>query len=603
MRILSSAVLIGYALFGAYPIFADSQDRGEIRDSTAIKDTVLTVSIRDTIRTDTLKPRIGRDNSPRAFEIGKTYRYSRDELYATGALTVTDVLSKLQGLTTFQTGWIPSPQVAAYNGDISRLRIFYDGIEVDDLEPRNGAAFDLRNVQLWSLEEISITRGANDLRIDIRSWEYNNTIPYTRVDVLTGDMNTNLYHGFFGKRFSNGTALQLAGEQYGVTDPRSGGGGDQLSLFARYGVGKEKWSVDATVLRTRSTRVITQRLAGGSLLPGYKASNTIAYIRGVVGSESGGPFAQFIASSQSLRENSSHTNEADAARYGFPSDTVDSATSASQYVATVGFVRWGANIKLNNRYRRFLGKGYNAMSAELSYAHRVGGVSLLAEKDGWSGLTQLEIGGKLDPFNRISIAGYVGQRSADSDRTFLLGSKSARVEAGVRVYGDAWLSAGIITRDTSLTLPPSVYDSSFSAVYVGQTTGTMYGVRGPLSHGFSIDAGATVWNNASPYTPDYQFRGELMFATQWLSRFPRGNFGFQIAPSVEQRGRVVFPTSAGDIEAQASRIYSIRAELRILRGTVSYQYRNMTLAVYEQVPGYLMPRRANIFGMRWFFFD
>lgn len=631
LKALLSAVLIGYALSGAYPIFAGTIDTLNIPDTlpdtvivpdtlsppdtvvvdTVVKDTSVrsplvtprSTSTDSVVRRDTIKPRIGRDNLPGSFEIGRSYRYSRDELYATGALTVTDILAKVQGLTTYQTGWIPSPQVVAYNGDITRLRVFYDGIEIDDLEPRNGGAFDLRNIQLWSLEEIVIRRGANDLRVDIRSWEYNRTIPYTRVDVLTGDLNTNLYHGFFGKRFTNGAALQFAGEQYGVTDPRVGGGGDQLSLFGRYGIAKELWSVDATVLRTRTTRVTTQRLAGGSALPNYKASNTVAYLRGVIGREDDGPFAQFIASSQSLRENSSHINLSDASRFGFPPDTVDSATSAAQYIATVGFTRWGVNIKLNNRYRRFLGRGFNAISAELGYAHRYGGVAFMAEKDGWSGLSQVEIGAKVEPFNRISVAGYIGQRSADSDRTILTGSQSARVEAGVRVYGDAWLSAGFVTRDTSLILPPTVYDSSFTAVSVGRTTGIMYGLRGPLSHGFSIDAGTTIWNTASPYTPKYQFRGELLFATQWLSKFPKGNFGFQIAPSVEQRGRVLFPASSGSMEAHASRIYSIRAELRILRGIVSYQYRNLTLAVYEQVPGYLMPRRANIFGMRWFFFD
>lgn len=600
---------VGCVALAAHPTFAQVGAPSDtvVRVPREVLDTAKVVA-KDSVKvltdsSELIKPRIGRDRTARSFEIGKTYNYSRDELYATGALTLTDVLAKLQGVTTFQTGWITSPQVASYNGDVTRVRVFYDGVEVDNLEPRNGGSMDLRNIQLWSLQEMSITRGANELRVDIRSWEYDKKTPYTRVDVLTGDLNTNLYHGFFAKRFTNGTALQLAGEQYGVTDPRNGGGGDQLSLFARYGVGKERWSVDGTVLRTRSTRVSTQRLSGGAELPNYKASNTIAYIRAAIGKQGDGPFAQLIAASTSLRENSLHSTVSSAAQFGYPPDSLDSATSAAQYIATVGFDRWGSRIRINNRYRRFLGKGYNSTSATVEYNHKWGGASFLAERDGWSGLSQVEIGGRLEPFNRVAVSGYIGQRSADSDRTPLLGSKSTRVEAGVRVYGDAWFSVGVITRDTAILLPPSVYDTAFSAKAVGRSTGMMYSLRGPLSHGFSVNAGSTIWNNPNGYNPDYQFRGDITFETAWLSKFPKGNFGFLISPSVEQRGRVIFPTSAGDVTAGASRIYSIRLELRILRGIVSYQYRNMTLSLYEQVPGYLMPRRANVYGMRWYFFD
>ncbi len=599
--VVRSLLLLGCAVFAVHPVIAQNINTDTLK--RAIDQSHNHKSDTTRARADSIQPRIGHDNVPPTLEVGKTYEFTRDELYASGALTLTDLLNRMTGVTTFQSGWIPSPQVVGYNGDVARIRVFYDGIELDNLEPRNGGVTDLRNVQLWSLERLSITRGANEIRVDIRSWEYNKTTPYTRVDVLTGDMNTNLYHAFYGKRFHNGAALQLAGEQYGVSAARYGGGGDELSLFGRYGVGRKNWSVDATVLRTRTTRTSTQRFGGGVYLPNYRASNTIAYLRAAVGREGDGPFAQFVASSQSLRENSTHFTEATAAPFGFPADTLDSLASLSQYVTTVGFDRWGGRVRLFDRYRTYRGEGYNSLGGTFDFTKNLVGVSLSAERDGFYGLTRVEAGARFTPFDRIALLAYVGQRSVDQSRIDQVDSRSARLEAGVRVFGDAWFSAGIVTRDTAILLPPIVFDSAYRVQNVGRTSGWTYSLRGPLKYGLSIDASGTSWGTPNSYTPNYQVRGEIQFATQWLSKFPNKNFGFVIAPSVEQRGRVSFPTVTNPQVAGASRIYSLRTELRILRGVISYQYRNIDLSLYEQVPGYLMPRRASVYGMRWYFFD
>ena len=82
----------------------------------------------------------------------------------------------------------------------------------------------------------------------MRSWRVDNTSPSTRVDVATGNEDTNLYRGYYGKRFDNGGVLQLAGQQYGVTSSRFAGSGDALSAGA---VGMARRL--GTTVRTRPT--------------------------------------------------------------------------------------------------------------------------------------------------------------------------------------------------------------------------------------------------------------------------------------------------------------------------------------------------------------
>ncbi|HZD85156.1 MAG TPA: Plug domain-containing protein, partial [Gemmatimonadaceae bacterium] len=122
------------------------------------------------VKADSIKRPIGRFADPALYEIGPQYEWNREQLFATGALTVIDLLDRIPGVTTFRSGWLSTPQTATYNADFQRVRVFYDGIEIDNLDSRTGGVLDLSTVQLWSLEHLSIERSAGELRIYMRSW-------------------------------------------------------------------------------------------------------------------------------------------------------------------------------------------------------------------------------------------------------------------------------------------------------------------------------------------------------------------------------------------------------------------------------------------------
>jgi hypothetical protein len=131
------------------------------------------------------------------------------------------------------------------------------------------------------------------------------------------------------------------------------------------------------------------------------------------------------------------------------------------------------------------------------------------------------------------------------------------------------------------------------------------GLRGELPFGFSVDATGTRWQHPGAYTPQYEAHGDLRFYTQWLSRFPNGNFSFLLQPGLDYRSEVLFPSASifGDRYTVAAPTYSVLVEIRILRGVISYQRRNLTGLIYDQVAGYLMPRAVNVYGVRWYFFN
>jgi len=127
------------------------------------------------VKRDTIKAAFGRFRDPVSIDQATRTEWNRDELFGSGAFTLADLLDHVPELTTFRLGWIATPQLAAYNGDVRRVRVFYDDIELDDLNARDGGALDLATVQIWTLEHVTLERGPTELRIYLRSWRVDRT--------------------------------------------------------------------------------------------------------------------------------------------------------------------------------------------------------------------------------------------------------------------------------------------------------------------------------------------------------------------------------------------------------------------------------------------
>jgi hypothetical protein len=255
--------------------------------------------------------------------------------------------------------------------------------------------------------------------------------------------------------------------------------------------------------------------------------------------------------------------------------------------------------------------------------------------------TRVDLSARLSPLPWFSVLGAVSRDS----RTFYaahqdsgaavkvlpvdtlasgFGVTTVRLEAALRL-GRMWLSGGVIRKGAD-TLPPlRVYEC---VKVVGNpcqrpegrrdsaATALIVGARGPVYKDVYVDIAGTGWNRSGdPYRPQYQLRSEVGVLTNWIRRFPSGNFGFKFAVIDEYRSRVRFPVAPVEVEdptasicaselcAPSSNVLTAQLEIRIQNGTLSYQFRNALNRDYDLVPGIRMPGPINYYGVRWTFWN
>ena len=100
--------------------------------------------------------------------------------------------TRVPGVTTLlRVGWIAAPASAAYLGDVRRIRVFFDGIAWDPLDPRSPGVLDLSQINIWTLEESpTVEQAADEVRLYLRSWRTQSDHAVQREpDISTGDRN------------------------------------------------------------------------------------------------------------------------------------------------------------------------------------------------------------------------------------------------------------------------------------------------------------------------------------------------------------------------------------------------------------------------------
>lgn len=555
---------------------------------------------------DSVKAPLARAEVPPQADIGERYRWSRDELFSSGALTLGELLGRVPGVTDFASGWIATPHTASYIGDFRRIRLFYDGIEIDPIDVRVGAMNDLAAIPMWTLEDLVVERAAEELRVYMRSWRVNKTTPNTRVDVSTGDLSTNSYRGFFGRRFANSGAFQLAAQQFSTTDPREQGDGDLLSIFGRLGWAKKQWSADAVVLRTHRTR--TEQLSEAESevpnIPGLEATRNDAYARIGYGDPEGARWLQLIASTARFVETNTKTptTGTTTGTEPFVGDTVDSTASRAQYLVTGGLKVFGATVSAAGRYRVYNHRWFLTPSARVGYDRGMLSTTAYVEQQESDSTFRADVAVRLSPLKFLAISGSLGRMSPIKENT-RPASVSYRGEVGVRL-GRMWATGGIMSLGTTVVPPPRAYDTLFAEATVDTHKATFVTLRGPVWKAFGLNVVATKWDSVA-YLPTYNVRGEVYASTSWLSKFPGGNFHILASVALDYRTGVNFPV-VGNANAERSdqfRSISTLLELRLYDAVLSWQYRNIMGAIYSEIPGFTAPRAINFYGVRWDFFN
>lgn len=552
-------------------------------------------------RADSIKAPIASAEVPVLTEPPDVMHWTRERIGSSGALTLGDLLETIPGFTVFRSGWIGSPEQGAYLGDFGSVRIIYDGLELDPLDPRAGGLHDLSQVQLWQLEDVRVERGATELRVYLRSWAVRSTTPATRVDIGTGDLSTNAYRGYFGRRFSRGQILQLGAYQYSTRDPRSIGDADQLSLFGRVGWAARGFSIDGSFLRTARERTSQLRSIDRDSLPSLDATLTNAYARIGWVDTTRGWWAQAMAGTQALVQNRiivpADTEEDSTAK----TDSSDVRLSRPQYVAAVGWSRQALNLSATARMRRVAGTSYVSPMLRGSWESSRLLLSGTAERRDEVDLTRFEGSARVEPLPWIALSGAASRTSFD-DETISGKPLAYRGEVALR-FRRMWAGAGYLSRDPARLAAPIVFDTGFRNIGDSSATGTFITARGKFWKDVGVDLAATKWGAERGFKPTYQARTRLYIDTSWPSRFPSGNLNILFAVTHDYRTQVSFPLEDDVLRSTQYRTIGMQLEIRLLQATLSYQFRNILNEEFEQVPGFVSPRPVQFYGVRWNFFN
>jgi hypothetical protein len=569
------------------------------RDTVAVpRDTA--PSPADTIRTqpdsvvrrDTLKAPLARAELPMTVDVAGRYHWTRDELFAGGGLTLLELLERVPGATGFRSGWVASPAHVTWLGGAGRVRVFYDGIEIEPFDDRTGGLLELGEIQLWTLEEVLVERGADELRVHLRSWRVDRTTTASRTDIFTGDEDTNFYRGFLGRRFTHGEAVQAGFQQYGTTGTPSGGG-DELALIARLGWAGTRASVDGFGIRARRQRN-AQESDDGNVIPRLNYIRRDAYGRIGMGDPDRGGWAQVVLASQAFtRERIDPVDN--------PLDSIEDKRSRNQLIGAIG---WSANaFRASLTSRTYSGEeGFQSVAGRMSIDHRIGAISAFAEWRDGDSTSVGELAARFSPFSFLSLSGVASLRRAPSgvDGGDVL---SARGEIGLRVR-DLWFTGGVVALDSIHVTAPIVFDSTFVSNDEGRTMALFGGVRGRVWRAVHADVFAFRWERQGFYRPQLQVRSEVYVRTRWLKKFPSGQFGALLSVRHDYRDGISFPRSTGPLIARSSHELSSLLEIRLVDAVLFWRQRyTIGQLPNEFVPGYTVPRQTTLYGVRWDFWN
>ncbi len=544
------------------------------------------------IRRDTVKAPLARAELPMTMDAAGRYHWTREELFTGGGLTLLELLERIPGATAFRSGWLAAPAQVTWLGGGGRVRVFYDGIELEPFDDRTGLLLDLAEVQLWTLEEVLVERGVDELRVHLRSWRVERTSTASRTDVFTGDEDTNLYRGMLGRRFGHGEAIQGGFQQYGTSGIPSGGG-DELALIARLGWAGRTVSVDGFGIRARRQRNV-QRRGDAYEIPRVNSIRRDAYGRIGVGDPDSGGWAQLLLASQAFTR-----ERIDPAR--LPIDSVEDKRSRNQVVGALGWSSSALRASLTSR--TYAGDdGFQSIAGRLALNHRIAGVAALAEWRGGDSTSLGELSARFSPLSFLSFAAVASLRRPPSgvDAEDVM---SARGEVALRIRS-LWLTGGALTVDSIHVTPPIIFDSTLVSNDEGPTRALFGGVQGRVWRAIHADVFAFRWERQGFYRPQMQVRSEVYVRTRWLKKFPSGQFGALISARHDYRDGVSFPRSIGPLVALSSHELSSLVEIRIVDAVIFWRQRyTIGQRATELVPGYSLPRQTTLYGVRWDFWN
>ncbi|MDT8368747.1 MAG: hypothetical protein RQ745_06040 [Longimicrobiales bacterium] len=582
-------------------------------------------------------------------------RWDLEDLLESPALTLQELLEPVAGIIPVRGGDFGAPEnIIAVGMGAGRVRLFMDGVEE---VPLDGSQVDFARIPLVGIGSVTLRRGGGELRIELETEraDPDDDRPLTRISAGTGDLETNLFRGFFAHPNAFAGSFTVGIERIDTSGPGGADedgtvqgvwlrylrpiGGFTISGELRRGIAENNLSALGALESTRSTQTLRLRSNRSSGLRGEVYwSNTTVDLEDGLGLEG-----------ESVRD-----ADLDRSQIGVRGAWEGALGSASLWVRGEARVfndqsSSDATPRLDSILRAAGQSGGARLPDDRldldagAEVDGLGGASVRLGTDGWDGERHSVVGLQLwtaayhgvsaflerddgergwqPPFLRLptdsaaaeAVAASFAQDAARStDRDFTrIGAHLARGAFDVEV---AWLSTN---GDSVLPLGTAdragLVGRGGAAFAHEDATGFEIGGRValPLLEGLSGVGSLQSWDEEGVYRPERIYRGGVNFARTFLES---GNFEINASFLVEGRDAMLVPIAdpdfvaspeAPDLLAGPSRVPAFRSwnahlQIRIVTARIFIRWENaLGEPGLQDLPGRTLPGLRAMWGVRW----
>lgn len=517
------------------------------------------------------------------------WSWDREALSESAAVTLTDLLERIPGVTPIRAGFVGAAEAAsAFGAGAGRIEVILDGFALDPLE---AGTYDFSRLELNQLESVRVERRLGGLRIEIRTLSPSDPRPYTVVEAGTGDMKTNLFRGIFLTPRFLGGPLSLGVEHL---DTQGNFRREPATAFT----GWAKWGLVSgnTGLELEMRRGSIERLVGDSVRTGNRQDWILRARSAPFENVTAEGFIGFSA------------NEDDLA-----GQLVDDKGMQAGFRAGYHADRGWAHSTVRLRDNEFLPSAEVEVAAGIDLPGRVH-LSGDLNVESWKGEGATSFGVRAEvgpwfgvrPFAEASFGrrGVPYLRNA-ADRPVFTDQTALRVGADASFGGLHLGVAGVRLDADSL----SAFGLPFDRVAFLYPGGIMDGIeitgRVPLLwEPLALEGWYTRWAGNSPwiYLPDQSFKAALVYRHSPLES---GNLDLIGRLEGSYRGQMRIPTTDGTL-ATIPGISSLDLEFQVrvidVRAFVRWNNILHRLNNYD-VPGRTFPGQHVFYGVKWQFWN
>ena len=609
----------------------------------------------DSVQADSLPPPppvmpVLHDPAPTGLPHG-TWEWNRDELLSAEGQTLWELISRVPGLVAVRSGDFGSAvAVVPVGHGGGGIRVYHDGVEQ---LPLDGAVPDLAQTTLSALESVRVVRRPGGVDVHLRRRVHSDPRPMSRIEVGTGDLETNMLRATFSFPRAFGGKAALAIErldtQGGETPGAVTGALFRYSLHrgetagARFEFRRVAAERDAYTLSPPSVSRSDWTLQGvwaphrSVLLEGWTTSGSISAADST---------ANFPFQADSRGQSGARFSVGQgplwarlAARFNDGRGIAEREVSAEVSALSA---RWGG---ASARLSRESWEGESGASRDLNaWFTPLPHVTLFAE--GGGGPRSVPYLSPLPPEDPDDPAdGTVDDQAQDSDSATAEPSgrftdrRGTRLGTLVRWRGVELSGARVSVEADSIRPTDLLFDRGGLILAQPARRGWELTGRIPLRpRGLDFVAEVQLWEQAdsalAPYFPDHLYRGALSFHQTYRET---GNFELWVDLGAQGRSPMRVPLGVlpqddpepdGGLTARdMARAYArqddedegprlvpdrvpfyqswyFRLQMRILSFHIFATTENLTVRRNNQdVPGRVLPATRSIYGIRWTFWN